>query len=79
MAYHSTTTTDFAPGLWTGVKARLARVGSGLAQRLETYMRYRSRADQVERLQAMSDAELARRGIPRERIVHHVFRDVFYV
>ena len=79
MAYHSTTTTDFAPGLWAGVKARLARMGSGLAQRLDTYMMYRSRADQVERLNAMSDAELARRGIARDRIVQHVFRDIFYV
>lgn len=34
-----------------------------------------SRADQIERLQALSDQELAKRGLTRDRIVHHVFRD----
>ncbi|SNR34700.1 hypothetical protein [Puniceibacterium sediminis] len=33
----------------------------------------------VERLNAMSDAELAARGLKREEIVRHVFRDMFYV
>ncbi|MGY9046200.1 hypothetical protein P775_25715 [Puniceibacterium antarcticum] len=33
----------------------------------------------VERLNAMSDAELAARGLQREDIVRHVFRDMFYV
>ena len=79
MAYHSTTTSDFAPGFWAGVKVRLARMGSVLATRLDSYMMYRSRADQVMRLQAMSDAELARRGIARDRIVQHVFRDIAYI
>ena len=37
------------------------------------------RVRQMERLIAMSDAELARRGIKRQDIAHHVFRDVMYL
>lgn len=34
-----------------------------------------SRSDEIQRLQALSDQELAKRGLTRDRIVHHVFRD----
>ncbi|MGC1506601.1 MAG: hypothetical protein WA782_20990 [Sulfitobacter sp.] len=37
------------------------------------------RVDQVHHLQAKSDAQLAEMGIKREDIVHHVFRDLFYL
>ncbi|WP_417209187.1 DUF1127 domain-containing protein [Antarctobacter sp.] len=37
------------------------------------------RLKEVERLNAMSDDQLARRGLKREDIVHHVFRDCMYV
>ena len=37
------------------------------------------RMREVERLQAMSDTELAKRGLRREDIARHVFRDLFYV
>ena len=33
----------------------------------------------VERLNAMSDDELARRGLRRQDIVRHVFNDIYYV
>jgi hypothetical protein len=36
-----------------------------------------ARFDRVQRLQALSDAELARRGLKREDIVRHVFADAF--
>ncbi|MBF9058213.1 DUF1127 domain-containing protein [Rhodobacterales bacterium HKCCSP123] len=36
-----------------------------------------ARYDRVHRLQALSDAELARRGIARDDIVRHVFAEVF--
>lgn len=38
-----------------------------------------SRAEQVKRLHDMSDAELAANGITRDEIVHHVFKDIYYV
>ncbi|WP_323769477.1 DUF1127 domain-containing protein [Antarctobacter sp.] len=37
------------------------------------------RLKEVERLNAMSDDELARRNLKREDIVRHVFRDYLYV
>jgi hypothetical protein len=42
---------------------------------LEAHFEARSRIVEIRRLQALSDAELARLGIARDRIVHHVFRD----
>ena len=38
-----------------------------------------SRAKTVQRLNDMSDAELARIGLAREDIVRHVFRDYMYL
>lgn len=41
----------------------------------ETWINRLARTDQIERLQALSDAELSRQGLRREDIVRHVFRD----
>ena len=38
-----------------------------------------SRLNKVEMLNAKSDAELAKMGIKRDDIVHHVFRDLYYI
>lgn len=38
-----------------------------------------SRVHRVEALRAKSDSELADIGIKREDIVHHVFKDLYYV
>ncbi|MBW4710524.1 hypothetical protein KX928_22275 [Roseobacter sp. YSTF-M11] len=40
---------------------------------------YNARAQMVQKLQAKSDEELAAMNIRREEIVHHVFRDLYYV
>ncbi|SPF79811.1 DUF1127 domain-containing protein [Pseudoprimorskyibacter insulae] len=37
------------------------------------------RMQKIQYLTSLSDAELAARGIKREDIARHVFRDVFYV
>ena len=37
------------------------------------------RVREAERLQAMSDSQLAARGLRREDIARHVFRDMFYI
>lgn len=37
-----------------------------------------SRSQQIEALHAKSDAELAKMGIKRENIAHHVFNDLYY-
>ena len=38
-----------------------------------------ARLQHMRQLEALSDAELAKRGISRDRIAHHVFRDIYYV
>ena len=38
-----------------------------------------SRLNEVNRLQAKTDEELAELNIKRDDIVHYVFRDLFYV
>lgn len=65
------TTTDFSPRM----RAQIDRFFATLGQGFNAYLEARSRRDQIERLQSMSDAELARLGISRDRIVQHVFRD----
>ena len=37
-----------------------------------------ARVDEIRRLQALSDAQLAERGLARHEIVHHVYRDLFH-
>ncbi|MEI4232116.1 hypothetical protein [Roseovarius sp. D22-M7] len=54
------------------------RFAATLERRFETHMRIRSRRDEIEALEAKSDAELVRIGIRRDQIAVHVFRDLFY-
>ncbi|GGH45793.1 DUF1127 domain-containing protein [Frigidibacter albus] len=68
-AHHDT----FTPT--TGFKAFLARIGAAFAR----YAERQSRSDQIAKLDALSDAELAKLGLTRDGIVHHVFRDKMYV
>lgn len=42
-------------------------------------MESNSRIQLVDKLNAMSDAELAELGVKRDEIVHHVFKDTFYI
>lgn len=51
----------------------------GIGRGMTAYARRHSRMDQIEKLQAKSDAELAQMGISRDRIVQHVFRDIIFV
>ena len=61
----------------------LHRIGEALTAAFDALAKARiasasaeARFNEVRRLQAMSDAELAELGIARDRIVHHVFRDI---
>ena len=38
-----------------------------------------TRVQEAKRLNSLSDAELAKRGIRRSDIAHHVFKDVYYI
>jgi uncharacterized protein YjiS (DUF1127 family) len=63
-------------------KGVLARIGAGIGAGFAAVMRFlcdlsnaRRYALEVERLTALSDAELARLGLRRDQIVQHVFRN----
>ncbi|MCB1333219.1 MAG: DUF1127 domain-containing protein [Roseivivax sp.] len=58
-----------------GLTGLLAKLGRKLVSLGENHPRLR----QMERLMALSDAELAARGLTREGIARHVFKDVYYV
>lgn len=49
-----------------------------LLRGMEAQAKVTSRRNQIEALEAKSDAQLARMGIRREDIAYHVFRDLFY-
>lgn len=79
MAYQSTYT-DGGSGrsvysVLAAVRGYLASVGRALM----ISSSYNARAQKVQALQAKSDAELAEMNIKRDEIVHHVFRDLYYV
>lgn len=58
-----------------GILARLAR---GIIACFEAPNLHLSRRDQIDALQAKSDAELARIGVKRDQIAYHVYHDLFY-
>ncbi len=64
----------------------LHRIGAAFTAALDALAKARiasvsaeARFNEVQRLQALSDAELAEMGIARDRIVHHVFRDIYMI
>ena len=63
---------DERPGL-------LSRIGTVFWAGLETLVMAQSRAGEVARLNAKSDAELTEMGITRDGIIHYVYRDIYYV
>lgn len=60
------------------VATRLGAFFAALGRGLDIYMQSRSRVREIERLNTLSDAELAKMGISRDRIPYHVFHDIFY-
>ncbi|MBR9652832.1 hypothetical protein IT775_17070 [Thalassobius aquimarinus] len=62
-----------------GLRDRVGSILAGLSAGLNDYMTRRSRIDQVQKLDAKSDAELAALGLKREEIPRYVFRDMFYL
>ncbi|MRU14457.1 hypothetical protein FDP25_03325 [Roseovarius sp. A21] len=61
-----------------GLRTRFASFLTSLSRALEAHAHFASRRDQIEALEAKSDAELAEIGVKREQIVHYVYRDLFY-
>jgi len=71
----SLTTDIHAAQRGNGLGGRILAV---IGRKLEAYMDIKSRRDEIEALEAKSDAELARIGLRRGDIPFHVFRDMFY-
>ena len=73
MAYITTTS------LTEGFRDRAEQLAARLLNWAVRHGEKRARRDQIAHLDALSDAELARRGLTRDGIVAHVFRDrLFY-
>ncbi|SIN94858.1 DUF1127 domain-containing protein [Vannielia litorea] len=75
MATQATDIQFTRPGLMARIGAAFDRVLTVLVAAAEANPRMKA----VNRLSAMSDEELAARGLKREDIVRHVFRDIYYV
>jgi len=63
--------------LLKAVAAKLSALAASLEAAFSQAIEREARLDAVARLQALSDAELAQRGLSRDAIVAHVFRDRF--
>ncbi|WP_194095922.1 DUF1127 domain-containing protein [Marivivens aquimaris] len=55
------------------------KLGRAFVQAMENQHDLPRRRQEIIKLNNMSDAELAQRGISREGIARHVFRDMMYV
>ncbi|MEO0991432.1 MAG: DUF1127 domain-containing protein [Pseudomonadota bacterium] len=57
----------------------LQRAGESVSNSFMALAEANARTREIEELKAMSDADLRKLGITRDRIVHHVFRDLLHV
>lgn len=55
--------------------AGLLHVARRIAQALDSFAQVRSRRTEIMRLLELSDDQLAARGLRRDQIVQHVYRD----
>ena len=67
---------DTDPTLSPRLRQRIDQFFAGLGQGFNAYLEKRSRMDEMAALNALSDEELLKRGIRRDDIPRHVFRDI---
>ena len=79
MATHTTNLHDTAIDTRARLMARIDALFANMGQGINAYMHRKSRMDQIEALNALTDAELAKIGITRDDIPRYVFRDMFYI
>ena len=71
------TNMDAGPaGLSPGMRNALDRFFAELGQGFNAYLASRPKLVEIERLYALTDAELAEMGLARDDIPRHVFRDL---
>lgn len=75
MATATTNIHTETPGIFAKVGSFFGTIGHALVKVGEA----NSRFQEVERLNRMSDEQLAELGVKRDEIPRHVFRDLFYV
>lgn len=73
MAHYSTEHAAFGPA-----SNPISRFFATLGNALVLMSTANARVRQVERLQSLSNEQLAERGIRREDIARHVFRDLYW-
>lgn len=73
MAFFSDTTAD------AHRPAFLAAFAARLADLLFMMAKAHDRTDAVQQMQALTDRQLADIGVPRDDIVRHVYRDIYYL
>lgn len=56
----------------------MARMLRGMGRGFAKLADAQNRTNTVERLQSLSDAELAKIGVRRQDIVRHVYSDIYY-
>jgi len=66
--------TDIPAG--RSVRTALTTLGVALTDGFIAFGRARARSDEIEALMALSDDDLAARGLTRDEIVRHVYRDM---
>ena len=69
----------FAATADTAHPSFVSRAAAAIGLFTTDYVEARSRHDEFEALEALSDAELATRGLTRDGIARHVFADTFYL
>lgn len=75
MATQTTNIQTPAFSLFAPIRKFFALFGQAMITAAENSSRMR----RIEALEAMTDEELAARGLKRENIVRHVFQDLMYV
>ena len=75
MAFFSDTHAPATAGIWS----RIGNVFADLGRAIFTARAAEARVQEMERLMAKSDAELAALGLHREDIARHVFRGVLHL
>ncbi|MFC4216056.1 DUF1127 domain-containing protein [Pseudophaeobacter arcticus] len=75
MAHTALYTVPTALGILNLLAKPFTALGRGLVAIAENNTRYQT----LNKLMALSDEELAKRGLKRDQLVHHVFSDSYYL
>ena len=79
MTYQTPTAPASLGGTVNGLAAHIGGFFRTLGRAIEINSTASKRLETVRRLQGKTDVELAAIGIKREDIVHHVFKDLYYI